>query len=193
MSLNLHLVSACPALAEPCISHRPVPTEDAPGALRPVEASRDGQEGRPEDLHEAADGLAVFFDPDLDVPRGDADTRWVKSPFGRHVIVNAKAIEFFICTFDEATADQIPPDFEERLLSTAAPALAAEFMVRRGRLEDLIELLERAQDACEHILASEDPLGQGFLAQVQRLAQAANVKHAANTALAEIDAEAARS
>ena len=100
MSLNLHLVSACPALAEPCISHRPVPTEDAPGALRPVEASRDGQEGRPEDLHEAADGLAVFFDPDLDVPRCDADTRWVRSPFGRHVIVNAGSIEFFICTFD---------------------------------------------------------------------------------------------
>lgn len=193
MSSNPHLVSTCPASAEPCLSHRPVPSEHVPCALRPVESAHEGQEGRPEDVHEAADGLAVFFDPDLDVPPGDADTRWVKSPFGRHVIVNAESIEFFICMFDEVTAEQIPPDFEERLMSTAAPALAAEFMVRRGRLEDLIELLERAQDACEHILASEDPLAPDFLARVQRPAQAANVKHAANAVLAEIDAEAARS
>jgi len=193
MSSNPHLVSTCPASAEPCLSHRPVPSEDVPGGLRPVESAREGQEERLEAVHEAADGLAVFFDPDLDVPRVDADTRWVKSPFGRHVIVKAESIEFFICFFDEASAEQIPPDFEERLMSTAAPALAAEFMVRRGRLEDLIELLERAQDACEHILTSEDPLAPDFLAPVHRLAQAANVKHAANAVLAEIDAEAGRS
>ena len=193
MSSNPHLVSACPASAEPCTPHRPVPSEDVPGALRPVEAVREGQEGRLEDVHEAADGLAVFFDPDLDVPSGDAETRWVKSPFGRHVIVNAESIEFVICTFDEATAEQIPLDFEVRLLSTAEPALAAEFMVRRGRLEDLIELLERTKHACEHILASEYPLAPDFLARVKRLAQTANVKHAANAVLAEINAEAARS
>ena len=193
MSSNPHLVSACPASAEPCISHRPVTSEDAPGALRPVEAAREGQEGRLEDVHEAIDGRAVFFDPDLDVPPGDADTRWVKSPFCRHVLVNADSIEFFICCFDEATAEQIPPDFEERLVSTAAPALAAKFMVRRGRLKNLIELLERNQHACQHVLASEYPVSRDFLARVQRLAQAANVKHAANAVLAEIDAEAGRS
>jgi len=193
MSSNPHLVSACPASAELCISHRPFPSEDAPGASRPAEASREGQEGRLEALHEATDGLAVSFDPDLDVPQVDADTRWVKSPFGRHVFVNADSIEFFICCFDEATAEQIPPDFEERLVSTAAPALAAEFMVRCGRLKDLIELLERNQHACQHVLASKYPVAWDFLAHVQRLAQAANVKHAANAVLAEIDTEAARS
>lgn len=193
MSSNPHPVSACPASAEPCMSLCPIRSEDALDAVRAVDSAREGQEGRLEAVHEATDGLAAFFDPDLDVPPVDADTLWVKSPFGRHVIVNADSIEFFICCFDEATVEQIPPDFEERLGSTAAPALAAEFMVRRGRLNDLIELLERNQHACLHVLASEDPMARDFLARVQRLAQAANVKHAANAVLAEINTEAARS
>jgi len=175
------------------MSHHPVQSEDAPGAMRPVEAACEGQDKPLQDVHEATDGLAVFFDPDLDVPSGGADTRWVKSPLGRNVIVNRESIEFFICTFVEATPAQIPPDFEARLVLTAAPALAAEFMVRRRRLKDLIALLEQSQHACQHVLASEDPLAQEFLAHVQRLAQVANVKHAANAALAEIDAEAAGS
>jgi len=175
------------------MSHHPVQSEDAPGAMRPVEAACEGQDKPLEDVHEATDGLAVFFDPDLDVPCCGADTRRVKSPLGRNVIVNQESIEFFICFFVEATAVQIPPDFEARLVSTAAPALAAEFMVRCRRLKDLIELFERSQHACEHVLASEDPLAPEFLAHVQCLARAANGKHTANAVLAEIDAEAAGS